>query len=105
MNAATEPFMFVTCKRVGSDLLCTPWSYGEPSASASIRVTGEPITLHDALNVRRDTKGVEWIGVNKDTLARVCALIDCEPSGYSLRWNERATSLDLVVSGFLFRAS
>ena len=35
MNAANEPFMFITCKRVGSDLLCTPWSYGDSTSSAS----------------------------------------------------------------------
>ncbi len=96
--------MFVSCKRVGADLHCTPWSYAQTSDPGAKRVTGPPVVLRDALTVTKDAKGIEWVGIAKDTLARVCALIGEEQNGYALRWNERATVLDLVVSGFLFKA-
>jgi hypothetical protein len=97
-----EPFMFVSCKRVGADLHCTPWSYADSSLTA--RVTGEVEILRDALTVSIDPKGVEWVGIAEGTLARVCALVGAEPAGYALRWNSSATHLHLVVSGFLFCA-
>ena len=100
-----DPFMFVSCKRVGTDLHCTPWSYAQTSDPGAKRAVGPIAVLRDALTVTKDAKGVEWVGIAKGTLARVCALIGEAPAGYALRWNERATVLDLVVSGFLFRAS
>lgn len=92
-------FMFVTCVRRGVDLVCTPWSYHHAWEGPGTR-RGEPVVLSNALTVRVDEKGREWVGIRRDAdvLARVCAMVNHGMHGYTLRNSESGNAWTLEVS-------